>query len=438
MRPGVLSRLLLLLCSPFAVLCCAHASTVVQIVDAIIPDLLPTFSSEAFTPKYIVAVQNGKTQDVGLEGVLPMKDKYGRPYSCVIPDAITPDTQAQRASSLKDDEQNMQKDPSELLSALDSLCLYRIEDWWTYELCYKKHVRQFHKDAENAMSEYDLGQYDVDRSDLDTILDNGTLTGASSKYVRQVYAGGEACDITGKLRETEVHFVCSEEGKEGIKSIREHATCQYTLVFATSQLCKHPGFQIPKQPVHTIVCSRPGGSQQADSTVPAQPQEMDQESEGKDSVASSESMKGDAPVVQDETGLAEILDLTGALQGNGLNVSAFEAASADSERGVEAEADQSGGRGQQERRNSAGTEGSEAGKPSTDSRGAEDAGKRDRKSTAPKASGAVGPPSAAGSGLAERELYYEDNGVDEEADLELLEEEDDEVDFSRTGMHAEL
>ncbi len=39
----------------------------------------------------------------------------------------------------------MQKDPSELLSALDSLCLYRIEDWWTYELCYKKHVRQFHK-----------------------------------------------------------------------------------------------------------------------------------------------------------------------------------------------------------------------------------------------------------------------------------------------------
>ena len=39
----------------------------------------------------------------------------------------------------------MHKHPSDLLSALDSLCLYRIEDWWTYELCYKKHVRQFHK-----------------------------------------------------------------------------------------------------------------------------------------------------------------------------------------------------------------------------------------------------------------------------------------------------
>ena len=41
---------------------------------------------------------------------------------------------------------NQPKKPSELLSVLDSLCMYRIEDWWTYELCYKKHVRQFHKD----------------------------------------------------------------------------------------------------------------------------------------------------------------------------------------------------------------------------------------------------------------------------------------------------
>lgn len=98
--------------------------------------------------------------------------------------------------------------------------------------------------------------------------------------VAQVYAGGEACDITGQLRETEVKFVCSEEGKEGIKSIREHATCQYTLVFATPRLCKHPGFQIPKQPVQTVVCSRPGSSQQAESTMPAQLLEGVREAEG--------------------------------------------------------------------------------------------------------------------------------------------------------------
>ncbi len=44
----------------------------------------------------------------------------------------------------------MQKSPSELLSALDTLCLYRIDDWWTYELCYKRHVRQFHKEIDKV------------------------------------------------------------------------------------------------------------------------------------------------------------------------------------------------------------------------------------------------------------------------------------------------
>ena len=179
------------------------------------------------------------------------------------------------------------------------------------------------------MSEYDLGQYDEGLSDLDTILDNGTLAGSSSKYIRQarpsnyartalvthgcpddcsgncqlqasccviaagsggscepsadcaqVYTGGKACDITGRQRETEVHYVCSAEGKEGIKSIREHATCQYTLVFATPRLCKHPGFHVAEQPVHTMVCSQLGGSQRGDDTEPAQQWDMEAEAEG--------------------------------------------------------------------------------------------------------------------------------------------------------------
>lgn len=64
-------------------------------------DLLPTFSSEAFTPKYVVALESADTQDVGLEGVLPMKDKYGRSYSCIIPGVSSHDKQGQRESPLK-------------------------------------------------------------------------------------------------------------------------------------------------------------------------------------------------------------------------------------------------------------------------------------------------------------------------------------------------
>ena len=75
---------------------------------------------------------------------------------------------------------------------------------------------------------------------------------------------------------------------------------------------------------------------------------------------------------------------------------------------------------------------------------AEDGGMADSGTIAPAVVGAVGPPSAAGSRVAQREVYYEDDDdhdeADEEADSEPPEEDDynEELDFSRTGMHAEL
>ena len=57
---------------------------------------------------------------------------------------------------------------------------------------------------------------------------------------------------------------------------------------------------------------------------------------------------------------------------------------------------------------------------------------------APKTYGAVGPPSGAGHRLAGEEVYYEDDEADKEADPGSLEDADDELDFSRMGMHAEL
>lgn len=42
------------------------------------------------------------------------------------------------------------------------------------------------QEVEKVISEYDLGQYNDEGSDLDAILDNSTLSGVSSRYVRQV------------------------------------------------------------------------------------------------------------------------------------------------------------------------------------------------------------------------------------------------------------
>ena len=51
-------------------------------------------------------------------------------------------------------------------------CFYRLEDWWTYELCYKKHVRQFHREKDVLTAEYLLGVYHEDSADIDTLQVN--------------------------------------------------------------------------------------------------------------------------------------------------------------------------------------------------------------------------------------------------------------------------
>lgn len=38
-------------------------------------------------------------------------------------------------------------------------CYYRIEEWWTYELCFKQKLRQYHKDDGRTVSQYLMGSY---------------------------------------------------------------------------------------------------------------------------------------------------------------------------------------------------------------------------------------------------------------------------------------
>lgn len=55
-----------------------------------------------------------------------------------------------------------------MLSKTGARCFYRLEDWWTYELCYEKHVRQFHREKDVLSSEYLLGVYEGEPQDTDT------------------------------------------------------------------------------------------------------------------------------------------------------------------------------------------------------------------------------------------------------------------------------
>ena len=55
------------------------------------------------------------------------------------------------------------------LHSAGGLCLYRNEEWWTFELCYKNHVRQFHKEQNQVVSEYSLGTFQEEEVNQDEI-----------------------------------------------------------------------------------------------------------------------------------------------------------------------------------------------------------------------------------------------------------------------------
>ena len=83
-------------------------------------------------------------------------------------------------------------------------CTYRLEDWWHYEVCYKKHVRQFHKEGNRVVAEYRLGAYSSEATDMNTVQLDASGVSGGVKFVAQQYIQGEPCELTGQPRSAEV------------------------------------------------------------------------------------------------------------------------------------------------------------------------------------------------------------------------------------------
>lgn len=176
-----------------------------------------------------------------------------------------------------------------------------MEDWWTYELCYQKALRQYHKGPNDALeAQYVLGRWqEQEQQDADAVqvrrraaqprpgwlaragegaeeaaalgrpapqhprlappprqVDSADVSGATP-YVAHRYAGGDVCELTGQERSVEVRFTCGHGAADTLlTSVREPASCTYVVTIATPRLCKHPGFQAaPREPA-LITCHR--------------------------------------------------------------------------------------------------------------------------------------------------------------------------------------
>uniref|UniRef100_A0A673CKK5 Endoplasmic reticulum lectin n=1 Tax=Sphaeramia orbicularis TaxID=375764 RepID=A0A673CKK5_9TELE len=162
--------------------------------------------------------------------------------------------------------------PGELLDPLfkRSSCSYRIESYWTYEVCHGKHIRQYHEEKETgqkiSVQEYFLGNMAQKSQSVSTKNIEGQLT----PYYSLEMGNGTPCVLKQNTpRSTSVLYVCHPEAKHEILSVAEVTTCEYEVVVLTPLLCAHPKYRFKSSPVNAIFCQALAGS-------PLRPQRLTQ------------------------------------------------------------------------------------------------------------------------------------------------------------------
>lgn len=160
--------------------------------------------------------------------------------------------------------------PLDLISTLfsASTCSYRVESYWTYEVCHGTYIKQYHEDREGKtikLHEYILGKWDKTktvelRDNLSEAEKNGEklktikIEGVNLPYFEMEMTDGTFCDLSDEHRTTRILYVCYPDGKNEVFSIKETSTCNYEIVILTPTLCIHPNFN-PKGAVdNTISC----------------------------------------------------------------------------------------------------------------------------------------------------------------------------------------
>lgn len=156
-----------------------------------------------------------------------------------------------RYTEVDSSQVNVTEDAGEKIrSVLDSLgdwCAYRIDGWWTYEICYRQGIRQFHTDTEvkKVTSEFLLGKY-PETLDTPLIVEGDEGDVSHHNYASDVCGEGHVCDVGdrfGAKREVEVRYWCGTSKKPVVVDVREPKSCHYVFDVQIAALCNLPGMQ---------------------------------------------------------------------------------------------------------------------------------------------------------------------------------------------------
>eukprot|EP00878_Enallax_costatus_P005298 GHUV01005565.1.p1 GENE.GHUV01005565.1~~GHUV01005565.1.p1 ORF type:complete len:415 (+),score=129.13 GHUV01005565.1:253-1497(+) len=239
---------------------CSSAAAQARVVQLVAENPSTFVSTNPNDPKYIVSLFDDELKASSVLPDLPlgrstiMTDAKGQQYNCSIPSSASSWSTSVAQQQDTAPPPPVTKTPFELLESLDGLCFYRQDGLWTYEVCHRKHVRQFRQDA-NKNEDFICGKYIGDDQQTEAILEDASSSGHPLKYVSHTYSGGASCVLTGAARTAEVRYTCVRDAKENIVlSVREFPTCNYVVVVSTPFLCKHPAFTPPAEDLRLISC----------------------------------------------------------------------------------------------------------------------------------------------------------------------------------------
>ncbi|CAI9730367.1 Hypothetical predicted protein [Octopus vulgaris] len=238
-------------------LCEAFVFLLLSFVVSILANFSPFMDNELFLINWAGPLPIEKLDFPSSRLVMVMTNNKEK-YHCILPEErLIENSISEKDQMLESSEELMQK-------MFDKkICSYRIESFWTYELCHGKYMRQYHESKDlgkkRQIQEYFLGYNkgsNLERSGSSKVSASSVgnppvhtrkVDGLDLPYFQVNITDGTVCDLTGGPRQAAILYVCQPEGRGEIFEMKEVSTCEYEIIVLTSVLCSHPDFK-PKNP----------------------------------------------------------------------------------------------------------------------------------------------------------------------------------------------
>jgi len=209
--------------------------------------------------------------EMGKDSVV-MVTSNNEKYQCLLPKIDDENDE----ESLEDDESLApEKLLKDVLKGSMKRCSYRLEPYWTYELCHGQSVRQFHeeKDQEGVTKkmEFFLGKMTIAEVEKVLTPEVKPVPPPGSKGRRKVptkridnrdtpyfsieMGNGTPCDLSNdKPRVSTVLYICHSGANNELMSVKEVTTCEYEVIVLTPALCRNPAYRVKDTPINQIQC----------------------------------------------------------------------------------------------------------------------------------------------------------------------------------------